>query len=78
MKNKLLPCRLRQRQVDLCIFEASLIYTESLRLDRAANWDPLKNKQASKQTNKQTKIKKQQTQEQMKGVGTWTIMSYSV
>ena len=48
-----IPALERQRQVDFCEFEASLVYKASSRIAKATQRNPVsKNKQTNKQTNK--------------------------
>ena len=54
----LIPALGRQRQVDLCEFEASLVYRVSSRTARATQRNPVsktKTNQPTNKTNKQTK-----------------------
>jgi hypothetical protein len=54
----LIPTLGRQRQVDLCELEASLVYRVSSRVARATHRNPvLKNKAQNKQTNNNKKRK---------------------
>jgi hypothetical protein len=51
----LVPVLMRQSQVNLSEFEASLVYTASFRTARAIQKKPDSNKQINKQNNKTTK-----------------------
>ena len=53
-RTPLIPALGRQRQVDLCEFEASLVSRASARIgSKATQRNPVSKKQTNKQTNKQ-------------------------
>ena len=71
----LIPTLRRHRQVDLCEFEASLVYKASSRIGSKATETPCHDKTKTKQ--KQTKTKQQQNPKKANIINTEVIWKYS-